>query len=69
MEYPNEEIQYIEFASSDLARTKVFYQQAFGWKFTDYGPEYTAFEGAHVHGGFYQGEVVKGSILPVTPPK
>src|SRR5207244_2152730 len=37
-------IDYIEFAGGDIAATKAFYEQVFGWKFTDYGPEYTSFE-------------------------
>lgn len=59
----NEQIQYVEFASSDLSRIKQFYTDAFGWQFTDYGPEYTAFEGEYVDGGFFIGEVTKGSVL------
>jgi predicted enzyme related to lactoylglutathione lyase len=37
-------IDYIEMAASSIADTKRFYQDVFGWKFTDYGPEYTSFE-------------------------
>lgn len=33
-------IDYIEFAVTDLAEAKRFYGEAFGWEFTDYGPEY-----------------------------
>ncbi len=65
MQYPNEEFQYIEFASKDLGAIKKFYQDAFNWEFTDYGPEYTAFSGAYVHGGFFPGEPIAGSILPI----
>ncbi|WP_437920500.1 VOC family protein [Sphingobacterium sp. LRF_L2] len=61
----HEQIQYIEFLSKDLARAKAFYENAFGWKFTDYGPEYTAFEGEYVDGGFTAGEPKNGSILVV----
>lgn len=65
MSYPNEEFQYLEFASHNLAVIKDFYQKAFGWEFTDYGPKYTAFSGQYVDGGFYPGEPVRGSILPI----
>ena len=65
MTYSNEQIQYVEFASSNVEIIKGFYTQAFGWEFTDYGLDYTAFSGEHVDGGFYPGEPVKGSILPV----
>jgi hypothetical protein len=48
-------IDYIEFPATDLAATKRFYQQAFGWKFTDYGPDYAAFEDGRLDGGFHAG--------------
>lgn len=44
-------IDYVEFPGQDLAATKAFYSAAFGWKFTDYGPGYTAFEEG-ADGGF-----------------
>jgi len=62
---PHEQIQYIEFQSKDLETIKKFYSGAFGWVFTDYGPEYSAFEGEHVSGGFYPGEPTKGSVLVI----
>ncbi|HEX9923867.1 MAG TPA: VOC family protein [Anaerolineae bacterium] len=61
----HEQIQYVEFLSKDLPRIKKFYQDAFQWTFTDYGPEYTAFEGEYVDGGFTPGEPVKGSVLVI----
>lgn len=61
----HEQIQYIEFLSKDIARAKNFYTTCFGWKFTDYGDEYSAFEGDYVDGGFTTGKPVKGSILVV----
>ena len=45
-------INYIEFAVSDMARTKVFYASTFGWTFTDYGPEYCEFSDGQMKGGF-----------------
>lgn len=61
----HEQVQYIEFLSSDLPRIKEFYTKAFGWKFTDFGPGYTAFEGEYVDGGFAAGEAKKGSVLVI----
>lgn len=61
----HEQVQYIEFLSKDIVRAKTFYTKCFGWKFTDYGPEYTAFEGDYVDGGFTPGEPLKGTILVV----
>lgn len=46
----HEQIQYIEFLSKDLEKAKAFYARSFGWIFTDYGPEYTAFSGEYVDG-------------------
>ncbi|WP_394762083.1 VOC family protein [Phenylobacterium sp.] len=46
-------IDYVEFpGGGDLPETKAFYAQAFGWGFTDYGPDYASMtEG--LDGGFY----------------
>lgn len=38
-------IDYIEFATPDLAAAKAFYGAAFGWTFTDYGDEYVGIQG------------------------
>ena len=35
----NLRLDYIEFATRDVAAAKKFYTTAFGWKFTDYGPD------------------------------
>lgn len=61
----HQQVQYLEFLSSDLEAAKAFYSQAFGWRFTDYGPDYTAFEGDFLDGGFTSGTPVKGSILVI----
>ena len=61
----HEQVQYIEFLSKDLSRAKEFYTKSFGWKFTDYGPDYTAFEGTYVDGGFTSGKPVKGTVLVI----
>jgi uncharacterized protein len=54
-------IDYIEFPVTDIAATKKFYIAAFGWKFTDYGPDYTSFEDGRIAGGFTRDrEVVPG---------
>lgn len=48
-------MDYIEFPAKDIAKTKTFYAQAFGWKFTDYGPDYTGFADGRLSGGFDAG--------------
>jgi len=45
-------IDYIEFATRDVVAAKKFYAAAFGWTFTDYGPDYTSFEDGRIAGGF-----------------
>ena len=50
----HEKLNYVEFASSDLQSTKAFFEKAFGWSFVDYGPEYTAFSGQGLDGGFFK---------------
>lgn len=56
-------INYIEFSATDLPKTKEFYTSVFGWKFTDYGPDYIAFTDGDFEGGFAKGEVKKGGPL------
>ena len=47
------QIDYIEFPAIDLGKTKEFCSQVFGWKFEDYGPDYTSFTDGRLAGGFY----------------
>lgn len=54
-------IDYIEFSAVDMERTKSFYTNVFGWKFTDYGPEYTSFEDGRIAGGFTTSGVPGGA--------
>ena len=44
-------IDYVEFPGRGLPGLKDFYGQAFGWRFTDYGPDYAAFDEG-LDGGF-----------------
>ena len=50
----HEKLNYVEFAASDLAATKTFFGAAFAWEFVDYGPDYCAFSGQGLDGGFYR---------------
>ena len=62
-------MNYVEFPAKDLAGTKAFFESAFGWSFTDYGPDYTAFENQGLDGGFFQSDLAssteKGAALIV----
>ena len=44
-------IDYVEFRGRGMNAIKRFYAGAFGWRFTDYGPAYAAFDEG-VEGGF-----------------
>jgi uncharacterized protein len=44
-------IDYIEFNVGNVGRSKDFYGGAFGWSFTDYGPEYCEFNDGRLKGG------------------
>ena len=48
----DQRIDYVEFSVSDIARSREFYGTAFGWSFTDYGPEYCSFDDGRITGGF-----------------
>lgn len=50
----HEKLNYVEFPSSDLQATKTFFAKVFSWSFVDYGPEYTAFSGQGLDGGFFK---------------
>ncbi len=53
----HEKINYIEFPSKDMAVTKTFFTDVFGWSFADYGPDYIAFSNAGIDGGFYKSDL------------
>jgi predicted enzyme related to lactoylglutathione lyase len=59
-------IDYIELVVRDIARAKTFYGAAFGWEFTDYGPEYAAFNDGRLDGGFRTGDPQPGGPLVIT---
>ena len=59
-------VDYIEFLTTDIEKTKRFYSEVFGWEFTDYGPDYTSFSDGRLAGGFSVApEVLAGGPLVV----
>jgi len=50
-------LNYVEFPCTSLGHTKAFFEQAFGWSFVDYGPEYTSFSNQGLDGGFFKSEL------------
>jgi uncharacterized protein len=60
-------IDYIEFPVLDIGASKAFYAAAFGWRFTDYGPDYAGICGPEREvGGFCRvTEIRRGGTLVV----
>lgn len=54
-------IDYVELPGGDLPAQKAFYAGAFGWTFTDYGPDYASFSEG-VDGGFHSDPTDPGAI-------
>lgn len=52
MAQDDQKIDYVEFPASDFDAIQAFYEKAFGWEFTDWGPEYRAFTDGKLDGGF-----------------
>lgn len=65
----DQKIDYLELPARDLDAVQAFYQQAFQWEFTDYGPDYRAFSDGVVSGGFYRADLQStthnGAVLVV----
>lgn len=57
-------IDYVEFASGDLAKSKAFFAKAFNWTFQDYGPDYAAMTNAGLDGGL-QSDPEEAGALPL----
>ena len=53
----HEKLNYLEFAAHDLESTKQFFSQVFNWRFTDFGPDYCAFDHQGLEGGFYRADL------------
>ena len=62
-------IDYVEIPSKDVAQSRAFFTALLGWSFTDYGPDYTAFDDGRIAGGFFKSDTVSattsGGSLPV----
>jgi predicted enzyme related to lactoylglutathione lyase len=53
----HEKINYVEFPAKDIEKARTFFNTVFGWSFTDYGPEYIAFDNEGLDGGFYKSDL------------
>ena len=56
MAQTDQKINYLELPASDFDAVQSFYEKAFDWTFTDYGPEYRAFNDGTIDGGFYKSD-------------
>uniref|UniRef100_UPI0004A2582C VOC family protein n=1 Tax=Vibrio parahaemolyticus TaxID=670 RepID=UPI0004A2582C len=56
--HQHEKLNYVEFGTPNIGATKAFFAHVFGWQFVDYGPDYAAFSGQGLDGGFYSAEQV-----------
>ena len=60
-----DQIDYIEFPSSNRAVTSAFLQAAFGWGITSYGPDYDGINNAGIDGGIDQAAEKVSSTMAV----
>lgn len=69
MSEKDQKIDYLELPANNLEAAQAFYENTFGWSFTSYGPEYTAFNDGRIDGGFYRADLKartdNGSVLIV----
>ena len=65
----HQKVDYLELPAKNFDTIQSFYEKAFEWSFTDYGPEYRAFTDGKIDGGFYKSDlhssVQKGSVLVI----
>jgi predicted enzyme related to lactoylglutathione lyase len=47
----------LNFQQKIFKQQKIFFSQAFGWSFQDFGPEYSSFSDQGIDGGFYKSEL------------
>lgn len=52
----HEQINYVELPARDPAATRQFFESLFGWQFAEYGPDYLAFSGSGLDGGFFRSD-------------
>lgn len=55
--HQHEKLNYVEFPSSNISATKLFFEKAFAWQFQDYGPDYAAFANEGLDGGFFKADL------------
>ena len=58
----HEKLNYVELPARDLDATRHFFNEAFGWTFEDFGPDYCAFSGQGLDGGLYRSELYSSTL-------
>ncbi|MEL1250115.1 VOC family protein [Aurantiacibacter gilvus] len=58
-------LDYVELPAPDVAGERAFYERAFGWKFTDYGPQYSAHEEHETQLGLNGTDTPTRTVLPL----
>lgn len=58
----HEKLNYVEFPSRNPQATREFFSAAFGWTFEEFGPDYCAFAGQGLDGGFYRSELYSTTL-------
>jgi uncharacterized protein len=53
----HEKLNYVEMPARDPAATRDFFRTVFAWEFDEFGPDYCAFSGQGLDGGFYRSEL------------
>ena len=53
----DQKIDYLELPASEFEAIKAFYSMTFGWTFTDFGADYTAFNDGKLDGGFFKSDL------------
>lgn len=55
--HQDQKLNYVELPARDIPATKAFFTASFAWTFEDFGPEYTAFAGEGLDGGFFKSDL------------
>ena len=55
--HDHEKLDYVEYPAVNLEATRNFFREVFGWTFEEFGPDYCAFAGQGLDGGFYRSDL------------
>ncbi len=59
MSAPRHGLDYVEITCKDLEACRSFYQDAFDWKFSEFGSDYLSFNDGRMRGGLVRAEEAK----------